>query len=161
MKAPVALLIILIAILATLVFAALNFDSTAATEVATDVPGLNIGASQLQRDKTLFWPGLVFGLLVIAALTNILWFGTLRTGSRRFLQALILCWAGGLMAAFVGVMVAFRNGETAPYGWFPPATNWVLGGIWLAPLALVLIYVGGFQTWYGTGSAETQTEVIE
>jgi hypothetical protein len=121
-----------------------------------------VRGSGIANDSALFNAGMGAGLLLIA-----LFFAFFALGAGKSLRktgVLALLGAGWLLStsAFVAMMMAFsKYAETSPTqvaGPFTTPGNWMIFGVWGAPLVVLVAYVVGFRHWVYTDEERARFE---
>ncbi len=85
------------------------------------------------------WLGWVFGVLLISLMVGLLLLGLGRQSSKPIVRGFFLGSGFLILAAFTGLVLADASGDPADlFGSLPPATAWMLYGLWpVASLFLV------------------------
>jgi hypothetical protein len=111
-----------------------------------------------QRHERILVVGWLFGLIQIAVYASCLALAVGKPGSRwRVRLALgvgFLLYAG----VFSAMMLTYRESMGHPSPRlvlsFPPATAWLVYGLWVVPVFFVVLFVAGFRRWYVTEEDE-------
>lgn len=128
----------------------------------TDYTAIELGARQARDDLHAWSLGLVLGLVMIGLLSVTLTFAANHlkhgVGLRRCIYGGSLIYA----ACFVGLMLSWRSyaeqAQPSVSGPFTAPTNWLVFGMWMAPVVFTLIYVLGFSYWFEVADDDEVTK---
>lgn len=158
------LLIVLLAIAATIIIFAVNDPSAyKIAEPHTQYETMQVGGTAGDRDEQYWWIGWLVGSLMLTFIGGTLFFGIKRNGENnaglRFLCSMVVVL---LLVVFSVGCFAYRDfgrtGQPLVNSIAPTATKLLLFGVSLVPLLFTVVYVAGFHRWFLTDSAYTDRE---
>lgn len=117
-----------------------------------------------QRHERILVVGWLFGMIQIAFYASCLALGVGKRQSRGRVRLALgvgfLLYAG----VFSAMMLAYRESIEHPSSRlvlaFPPATAWLVYGLWAAPIFFVVLFVVGFRRWYVTEEDEQRFQQL-
>ena len=167
-KLAAAMLIVLLAIAATVIVFAAN-DPTA-FESAKPHPrysAMQVGGEAGERDEQYWWIGWLVGSLMFAFLGGLMWFGFLGSdcGDKSNANKLRRRLAGGMLTLLIVFALgcfSYRQfgitGQPFVNTIAPTATKTLIFGVWAVPFWFTALYVLGFDKWfYPSKSIESGT----
>ncbi|MEM8946455.1 MAG: hypothetical protein AAGD11_14885 [Planctomycetota bacterium] len=154
MDTPRWLLLLSIALMGLIAFAAFSYDTPRAIPDAhPKFAAMEIGGQRARDDVEHWHLGLGLGLVMIAYFTAFLTLAAGHTSHGTSLRIATLAGAGLFAGAFALMMHASReyavlSENPTTLGPFPAPTTYLCAGVWLTPLVFTAIYCFGFNLWF-------------
>lgn len=116
-----------------------------------DFPTMQASGSGAERHAKVLWLGWAYGMLSIGFFLTLLAFGSRKNGSIGPLKKPILIIGIAYAAVFTMMVLSYRgymNEDTHElFLSFPQPTAWMLFGVWLVPMAFIVVYMRTFDSW--------------
>ncbi len=110
------------------------------------------------------WLSLLYGLCVIVCFLFALWVGGMRNGKLGPMLRWVLLGFLIYFLIYLSLTYTWWNSSGAPptkyIGGFPPASAWMIYGMWLFPFVFMVLYICYFPNWIYTDEDDSRFNQI-